>query len=212
MLPANLNILNPRQAVEANLQAPTPILALALVLVASIVALLQPLMLGLYINPVAFLVNFVLSSYIKFFILAIVVYALLLVLKKENSAGKLPGIVSTLGLLQIPVIVLLVVSGLTAPMVISPITTELMQEASHGEADVDTLMLQLAFLDENEYELVNFTAFYTLLGLAIVIGIINLYILYLLASRLFQYRVGANILVLIAALIITGLLQGIVPI
>lgn len=196
----NLNVFKPKQAVESAFSAPNPGLAIALVFVSSILALVPPLLRGEEI--VAFAVNVFASSYLSFFVLAILIYVVAFVLKgKAAVSGKFSGIVSGLGLIQILVIVWLIISIIPALGVISPEVESVFHGALSGEFTSGELA-------DAVFEIG--TANALVLGLFLVVGLItlvvNLIILYFVVSKLFNYKLILNIVMMAILLIILGLL------
>lgn len=203
----NLNVLKPGAAVSSAFEQPNPGLALLLVLVACGVIAGQILFLGFPLKIVDFAINVVVMYYIYFFILAVLLYIAAFILKgREAVTGRFAGIVSALGLLQLPIIIGLIIYTAAIPAIFSPLALELVRDVATGESTGEILAIQVNYLIENDVELVNFGTLYIFVPLLLLIALFNLFLLYKIVSKLFQYRILGNIIVMVVILIILGLI------
>ncbi len=203
----NLNVLKPGQAIASAFEKPNPGIAIALVFVASIIALVQGLVFGAQLDIGGFVMNVLLPSYIGFFVLAILIYIIAFILKGRAAvSGTFSGIISALGLLWIPIIVGLLISFVAIPAIFSPLALELAKDVGSGKSTTETLVIQIRYLVENDVEVGNLAAAYAFGAVFALIALFNLYLLYKIISRLFQYRILGNIIVMVVTLIILGLL------
>jgi hypothetical protein len=198
----NLNVLKPRQAVESAFEKPNPGLAIALVFISCLASLAMPIILGSQIDLVGFAINTVVSSYVSFLVLAVLIYIAAFVLKgKDSVTGQFSGIVSALGLLWIPILVAIIISLVLAPSILSPEVLTLAKEYQAGEIGAYAFASEVAFIAEG---IMGTVYIFTVVFLAI--GLFNLYLLYNIIKKIFDLKILGNILVMLVILFILGFL------
>tara|TARA_Y100000310_G_scaffold345478_1_gene465455 strand:+ start:8666 stop:9295 length:630 start_codon:yes stop_codon:yes gene_type:complete len=208
----NLNVLKPMQAIDSAFEKPNVALALILVLVAGIIAAVTPLTFGLQIDLAASALA-IIGYYIGFILLAVLVYVAAFILKgKEAVSGKIPGIISGLGLMMIPVIVSLIVVIVVVQMILPPFAVSLAQDLQTGAVAVEDIPTWVNHLYDQNIDSINFTGFYALSGLLVLIGLFNVYLLYRIINKLIGYRLIPTLIIIFAIMVIVNVLQGLLPI
>ncbi len=198
----NLNVLKPRQAVESAFEKPNPGLAIALVFISCLASLAMPIILGVQIDLVGFAVNTVVSSYLSFLALAVLIYIAAFVLRgKDSITGQFSGIVSALGLLWIPILAGIIISLVLAPSILSPEVLTLAKEYQAGEIGAYAFASEVAFIAEGILG-----TLYLFAAVFLVIGLVNLYLLYRIVSKLFDFKILGNLVVMAAILFLLGFL------
>jgi len=199
----NLNILKPGQAVESAFKKPNIPLALLLVLLPSLAFIGGRMAYGVQVLDRA-LYEIVLG-YVSFFVLVLVVLALGIIANRKKIAGKMPGLISALSLLQIIALATLILSFALLPLVASPATIEFAVQAGKSASTEMTVAQVEEFLLENP-EAVNFTALAVFLAIGLALSVLGLYMLYLTAKKLTESRTLTALLITIVAIIVIGLL------
>lgn len=198
----NLNVLKPRQAVESAFEKPNPGLAIALVFISCLATLALPIFIGAQIDLAGFVINTVISSYLSFFVLAVLIYIAAFVLKgKDSVAGQFPGIVSALGLLWIPILAGIIISFVLVPTILSPEVLTLAKEYQAGEIGAYAFASEVAFITEGVLG-----TLYLFVAVFLVIGLINLYLLYRVISKLFEFKILVNLAIMAVILLLLGFL------
>ena len=198
----NLNVLKPRQAIESAFEKPNPGLAIALVFVSCLASLAMPIILGVQVDLVGFAINTVISSYLSFLALAVLIYIAGFLLKgKDSITGQFSGIVSALGLLWIPILVGIIISLVLAPSILSPEVITLAKEYKAGEIGAYAFAGEVAFIAQGIMGTI-----YLFAAVFIVLALFNLYLLYRIVSRLFDFKILGNLVVMAAILFLLSFL------
>ncbi len=196
----NLNILHPRQAVDAAFDKPSIGTALGLVLLAAIVWLAQRFIVAgaVDLQTAAFAV---LSSYVRFFLLVVIVFILGLLLNRTAAKGKFAALFSALSLIQVLWIAGYVLSIIAFFLIAQPV-------AVGWEAGESSLIAGMKAYSAVEVSLqqINLGVFAAFLVIAGAIGLYGLYLVYLAVRRFASVGFWGGLLAAIVATAVSGIL------
>ncbi len=203
----NFNILKPRHAVESAFKKPNAALGLGLVLASVVVTIAAWFMHFPGGDIVAFAIPNLVATFIYFFAAAILIYLFGFILKgKEAVSGKMSGILSALGLLAILSIAGTVIWALLLPFALGPETMELARAMNAGQLSPQEFAGFFELLLNNGVEMVNM-GMLTALGVAsFALGLWAAVLFYFTVSKIFNYRLLGNIVMLVVFALIMGIL------
>lgn len=200
----NLNVLRPRQAVESAFEKPSLLLAFILVLLPALASIAGRMLYGVQVKPGNAIYGIVLS-YVTFFALALVVFALAWLWKKQATKGKFVAFFCALSLVKVVSLAIVLLSFLTMPLYLSPGAMQAGLQAA-GSANSEMATAQISDFIASNPAAVNLPVFYAFLLIAALLTVFGIYLIYLCVKRLGEGKRLASILITVIALIVLGLL------
>jgi hypothetical protein len=196
----NLNIFRPEQAVMDAIERPNFVLALILVLLPSLAAIIGRMDFG-----EKFLVGSIYSivlSFIAFFLLTLTVFVLCKLV--GGKAGKrFAGLFSALSLIKIVSLIVVVLSLIATPLILSPQAMEFLEERAEARNSGAMALQAGQFFEENP-DAVNLPVFGAFAFITLLLLIFALYLVYT-AIKVFTGTKWVTALVLT---IVTFVIQG----
>jgi hypothetical protein len=199
----NLNLLKPTKAVESAFEKPNIVIALALVLLPALGSIAGKMVFGLPAGNSA--VYFIVTGYIRFFVFALVAFALSLILNSKAAKGKLLGLFSALSLTQAIALAIIILSVLTAPLWLSPEAMGAIANAAQSPDPHVQYQLISDFVEGNS-NAVNVPVLSLFLLASLALLILAVYVTYLSIKKTAECRTLAAILLTLIAFTIVGLL------
>jgi len=199
----NLNILLPGEAVESAFKKPSLLTALVLVLLPAIASIAAKMLFGVQIGLENAAYGIVLS-YVGFFALAIIAFALAWILNNQATKGKFVPFFCALSLVKIISLVIVLLSFLTMPLYLSPEAMQMALQAGNSANGEMAVAQASNFLASNQGA-VNLPVFAAFLLIGALLTVYGIYVLYLCIKGLAGGKKLSSILITVIALIILGL-------
>jgi len=200
----NLNVLQPKKAVESAFKKPNVPLALILVVLPSLASIASSIVFGAPFKVENAVYSIVLA-YVAFFVLAFVIFALVAILKGSEAKGKMAGYLSALSLVKIASLAIVLLSVVAIPLCFSPAAMNAVAAAANETSPGIAVGMAAAFVEENP-NAINWPLFSVFLAIAAIILILGAYLVFLGIKKLSNTGWLGAVALAIIAFIIMGVL------
>lgn len=200
----NLNIFQPRKAVESAFKKPNLALAMAIVLLPILASLASRAAFGVSLAVENAVIEIALA-YFSFFLLALIVFGLALILKSRETKGKAAGFLSALSLMATAQLAIVLLSAVAILLCFSPAAMNAATAAGNvGDSQIAANLMQY-FVEQNPTA-VNVPLLMVFVAIAFAIFVLEVYLIYLAVKRLAGTGVLGGLALAFIGLLIWGIL------